>query len=145
MLYYGGYRRGKIFFNNSFCLLFLIDFLLVEALDGQFDVIGFPIGVLSDEGIDDTFHLFGERGGVLLRLVLCGFLGTPALGVFVLVTMVVGHIDDFGALELEGVAFVGKLAAIGSQGEGFSGCLVGDFRDAGFSRFYGLAQSAQFL
>ena len=118
---------------------------LVEAFDGQFDVIGFPIGVLSDEGVHDAFHLLGERSGVLLGLVLCGFLRAPALCIFVLVPMMVGHVDDFGALEAECVAFVGELASVWCQGEGFGGCLVRDFSDAGFCRFYGLAQSAQFL
>ena len=139
-----GIEGGRFSFN-FLLVTFLCFFFLVEALDGEFDVVGFPIGVLCDESIDDSFHLLSERRGVLLRLVLRGLLRAPALGIFVLVTMVVGHVDDFGALQLEGMAFVGELAAVGSERKGFSGCLVGDFGDAGFCRFDGLAQCAQFL
>ena len=39
------------------CMLFL----LVEAFHCQFDLIGFPVGVLSNKGFNDTFHLLGER------------------------------------------------------------------------------------
>ena len=118
---------------------------LVEALDGEFDFIGLPVRVGGDEGVGDAFHLTCEGGGILACLVLCGFLLPPALCVFVLVTMVVGHVDDFGSLELESKTIGYELAAVGSQGEGFLGGLVGDGSDAGFCGFDGLTKGVELL
>ena len=105
----------------------------VEALDGEFDFVGLPVRMGGDKGVGNAFHLACEGGGILACLILCGFLLPPALRVFVFVTMVVGHVDDFGSLELEGKAIGRELAAVGSKGEGFGGCLVGldDFAGGG--------------
>ena len=92
-----------------------IDTGSVEALDGEFDFVGLPVGVGGDEGVGDAFDLTCEGGGILARLVLCGFLLPPTLGVFVLVTMMVGHVDDLSTLELECKTIGRELSAVGSQ------------------------------
>ena len=117
----------------------------VEALDGEFDFVGLPVRVGGDEGVGDAFHLTCEGGGILACLVLCGFLLTPALCVFVLVPVMVGHVDDFGSLELEGKAIGRELTTVGSQRKGFLGGLVGDGSDAGFRRFDGLTKGVELL
>ena len=118
---------------------------LVEALDGEFDFVGLPVRVGGDEGVGDAFHLTCEGGGILACLVLCGFLLPPALRVFVLVSVMVGHVDDFGTLEAESKVIGCKLAAVGSQQESFGCGLVGDGSDTGFSRFDGLTEGVELL
>ena len=117
----------------------------VEALDGEFDFVGLPVRVGGDEGVGDAFHLTCEGGGILACLVLCGFLLPPALCVFVLVTVMVGHVNDLGTLELECKTIGSELAAVGSQRKGFLGGLVGDGGDAGFCRFDGLTEGVELL
>ena len=117
----------------------------INALDGEFDFVGLPVRVGGDKGVGDAFHLTCEGGGILACLVLCGFLLPPALCVFVLVTMVVGHVDDFGSLELESKAIGCELTSVGCQRKGFLGGLVGDGGYAGFCRFDGLTKGVELV
>ena len=122
--------------------------LLIEDFDGEFDVVGSPIGVRGDEAVGDTFHLTRQSGLVLAALLFLFVLLPPADGIFTFVAVVVGHVDDVGALELEGAEVGdGELAAVfsfgGKDGDGFGGGGVGNGIDTSLEGFFLVAQFAQ--
>ncbi len=121
---------------------------LVDDFDGEFDVVGGPIGVRGDEAVGDAFHLARQSGLVLAALLFLLVLLPPADGILTFVAVVVGHVDDVGALELEGAEVGdGELAAVfafgGKDGDGFVGRLGADFVDLSLEGFFLGAQFAQ--
>ena len=124
--------------------------LLVDNLHREFDVVGGPIGVRGDEAVGDTFHLTRQGGLVLAALLFLFVLLPPADGILTFVAAVVGHVDDIGALELEGAEVGdGELAAVftfgGKDGDGFVCSSVGDRIDLSLDGFLLGAQFAQEL
>ncbi len=121
---------------------------LVNDFDGEFDVVGGPIGVRGDEAVGDTFHLARQSGLVLAALLFLLVLLPPADGILAFVAVVVGHVNDIGALELEGAEVGdGELAAVfafgGKDGDGFGGGSVRDRIDLSLEGFFLSAQFAQ--
>ena len=53
---------------------------LINDFDGEFDVVGSPIGVRGDEAVGDTFHLARQSGLVLAALLFLLVLLPPADG-----------------------------------------------------------------
>ena len=122
--------------------------LLIEDFDGEFDVVGSPIGVRGDEAVGDTFHLARQSGLVLAALLFLLVLLPPADGILAFIAVVVGHVDDIGALELESADVGdGELAAVfsfgGKDGDGFGGGSVRDRIDLSLEGFFLGAQVAQ--
>ena len=121
---------------------------LVNDFDGEFDVVGSPIGVRGDEAVGDALHLTRQGGLVLAALLFLLVLLPPADGILAFIAVVVGHVDDVGALELEGADVGdGELAAVfafgGKDGDGFGGGGVGDGFDTSLEGFFLGAQFAQ--
>ena len=102
----------------------------------------------GDEAVGDALHLTRQGGLVLAALLFLLVLLPPADGILAFVAVVVGHVDDVGALELEGAEVGdGELAAVfafgGKDGNGFVGCLGGYFVDTSLDGFFLGAQFAQ--
>ena len=111
----------------------MLFFFLVEidALEGEFDLVGFFIGMELLEGLDEAGH---ERctgfDTILLIDLLAGILA-PFNRLFLRVLTVVSEVEDVGALELEGpdigdLELTAVLPFFGKDGNGFLGCGVND-------------------
>ena len=102
----------------------------------------------GDEAVGDALHLARQSGLVLATLLFLFVLLPPTDGIFAFVAVVVGHVDDIGALELEGAEVGdGELAAVfafgGKDGDGFGGGGVRDGFDLSLEGFFLGAQFAQ--
>ena len=123
-------------------------FFLADDLEREFDLIRLFVGVELFEGLDVAGH---DRGAgfdeVLKAQFLLGF-RSPVNGLFAFVLVVVGEVEDVGALELE-LAHAGdvELAAVealfGKAGDGFFGCGVNDLVYLSLDGFLLDAQGAQ--
>ena len=84
----------------------LFSFFLVDTLDRQFDLVGLFVRVELFEGLDVTGH---DRGAgfdaVLFRDFLAGILA-PFDRLLLRVFVVVGEVEDVGALELDLAEFL---------------------------------------
>ena len=123
-------------------------FFLADDLEREFDLIRLFVGVELFEGLDVAGH---ERSAgfdaVLLFDLLAGILA-PFDRLLLRVFVVVGEVEDVGALELElAHAEHFKLTAVeamlGKAGDGFFGCGVNDLVYLSLDGFLLIAQGAQ--
>ena len=118
--------------------------ILVQHLDGEFEFIGFPVGVVSDESVGNAFHFLGQPRSELACLVLFFFHLSPTHGILALVAVVIGHVYDLRSLELKAMPVRGKLPAVGGECDRFFGGFVAYFVNTCLTGFDGVAQLAQF-
>ena len=140
----GGTTKGtrrKNFFS-------LVTFFLVDTLDRQFDLVGLFVGVELFEGLNVAGH---DRGAgfdaVLLFDLLAGILA-PFDRLLLRVLVVVGEVENVGALELEGAdagdfELTAVEALFGKAGNGFVGSSVNNLVYLSLDGFLLDAQGAQ--
>ena len=129
-------------------LLLLFFFFLVDDLEGEFDLVGLFVGVEFGESLEESGHACGTSlDEVLKAQFLFGF-RSPVNGFFALVFVVVGEVEDVGALELE-LAHAGDVeltaveALVGKISNGFFGGGVNDLVYLRLDGFLLVAQGAQ--
>ena len=121
---------------------------LINDFDGEFDLVGLFVGIEFDEGFDVAVHEGGAGFDKVLFLDLLAGILTPFDGLLLFVFIVVGEVEDIGALELEGAEVGdGELAAVsafgGKDGDGFGGGSIGDRVNTSLEGFFLGAQFAQ--